>query len=63
VLSRLFRGKFLAYFKEAYEKGKLIFPGKIAGLKEKSAFKALLRNSTSRSGWSTAKPLLGVQKW
>jgi len=43
VLSRLFRGKFLAYLKEAYEKGKLIFPGKIAHLKDKSAFKALLR--------------------
>ncbi|MEW6669246.1 MAG: transposase [Thermodesulfobacteriota bacterium] len=44
VLSRLFRGKFLAYLKEAYEKGELVFPGKIAHLKERSAFKSLLRN-------------------
>jgi hypothetical protein len=43
VLSRLFRGKFLAYFKEAYEKGKLVFPGKVAHLKEKSAFNGLLK--------------------
>jgi hypothetical protein len=42
VLSRLFRGKFLAYFKEAYEKGRISFPGKIAHLKEESALKALL---------------------
>jgi hypothetical protein len=43
-LSRLFRGKFLAYFKEAYEKGKLAFPGEIALLKEKSAFKRLVKD-------------------
>lgn len=43
VLSRLFRGKFLAYLKEAYEKGKLAFPGKVAHLKDKSAFNVLLK--------------------
>jgi hypothetical protein len=43
VLSRLFRGKFLAYLKEAYKKGKLAFPGKIAHLKDKSAFNVLLK--------------------
>jgi hypothetical protein len=43
VLSRLFRGKFLAYLKEAYEKGELVFPGKVARLREKSAFKVLLK--------------------
>lgn len=42
VLALLFRGKFLAYLKEAYKKGRLVFPGKIAHLKEKSAFKVLL---------------------
>ena len=41
-MSRLFRGKFLAYLKEAHQKGKLVFPGKIAHLREKSAFKSLL---------------------
>ena len=44
VMSRLFRGKFLDYLKEAHEKGRLIFPGKIFHLQEKSAFKSLLRN-------------------
>jgi len=43
VLSRLFRGKFLAYLKEAHEKGKLVFPGKVAHLKDKSAFNVLLK--------------------
>lgn len=43
VLSRLFRGKFLAYLKKAYRNGKLVFPGKIAHLREESAFSALLR--------------------
>ena len=42
VLSRLFRGKFLAYLKEAREKGRLVFPGGIAHLKEDRAFKAML---------------------
>jgi hypothetical protein len=42
ILSRLFRGKFLAYFKKAYEKGQISFPGKIAHLKEESSLKTLL---------------------
>jgi hypothetical protein len=44
LLSRLFRGKFLAYLKEAREKGKLVFPGNIAPLKEDRAFKAMLHD-------------------
>jgi hypothetical protein len=42
VVSRLFRGKFLAYLKKAYEKNRISFPGKIAHLKEERALKALL---------------------
>ena len=42
VLSGLFRGKFLAYLKEAREKGSLVFPGNIAHLKEDRAFRTLL---------------------
>lgn len=42
ILSRLFRGKFLAYLKEAKEKGELIFPGAIAHLKDEHCFKAML---------------------
>jgi hypothetical protein len=44
VLSRLFRGKFLAYLKEVYQKGGMEFPGKIAPLKEETAFNALLKD-------------------
>lgn len=42
VLSRLFRGKFLAYLKKAYHKGQISFPGNIAHLKEEHELKALL---------------------
>jgi hypothetical protein len=42
VLSRLFRGKFLAYLSKAYESGELQFSGKIADLEAKTAFDELL---------------------
>ncbi len=42
VLSRLFRGKFLAFLRKAYDSGKLAFPGKIAHLEEKSSFQKML---------------------
>ncbi|HID30733.1 MAG TPA: IS91 family transposase, partial [Desulfobacterales bacterium] len=42
VLSRLFRGKFLAHLKEGRDKEDLSFPGNIAHLKEKGTFKAML---------------------
>ena len=42
ILSRLFRGKFLAYLREAHDSGKLLFPGKIAHLKGRPAFEALV---------------------
>jgi hypothetical protein len=42
VVSRLFRGKFLAYLKKAYTKGRICFPGNIAPLREESSFKALM---------------------
>ena len=42
VLSRLFRGKFLAYLRKAYDSGELQFSGKIADLEAKAAFDELL---------------------
>lgn len=42
VLSRVFRGKFLAYLKELRDKGRLSFPGNIASLKEHNTFDSLL---------------------
>jgi hypothetical protein len=59
VLSRLFRGKFLAYLKEAYEKGKLVFPGKIAPLKEKAPFNRLLKDLYAREWVVYCKPPFG----
>ena len=59
ALSRLFRGKFLAYLKEAYEKGKLVFPGKIAPLKEKAAFDRLLKDLYAREWVVYCKPPFG----
>jgi len=44
VLSRLFRGKFLFYLKEAYNAGDLIFPGKIEHLRKKKAFRGFLND-------------------
>ncbi len=44
VLSKLFKGKFLSYLKEAKENGKLIFPGHISHLKDNRSFKAMLSN-------------------
>ncbi|MBW2312530.1 MAG: IS91 family transposase [Deltaproteobacteria bacterium] len=56
VLSRLFRGKFLAYLKEARERGELVFPGTMVHLKEKSAFNALLKDLYDKEWVVYCKP-------
>jgi hypothetical protein len=43
VLSRMFRGKFLAYLKEAFEHGELQFHGKLTRLKDPRAFADYLK--------------------
>lgn len=43
VLSRVFRGKFIAGLKRAFQQGKLRFPGSVKRLAEKKAFYAFLR--------------------
>jgi hypothetical protein len=58
VLSRLFRGKFLAYLKKAYDKGRISFSGNIAPLKEESSFKALLKTLYSQEWNVYCKPPL-----
>lgn len=50
VLSRLFRGKFIACLKRSFEREKLIFPGAISGLQEKRAFDKLI-NRLYRKEW------------
>ena len=43
VLSRVFRGKFVAGLKEAFGQGKLVFPGSLQPLAQERAFYAFLR--------------------
>ena len=50
ALSRLFRGKFLAYLNDARQKGKLKFPGEIAHMQQDGSFKDLL-NDLYRQDW------------
>jgi hypothetical protein len=43
VLSRMFRGKFLDFLKQAFEKGKLQFHGKLTKLADPQAFRGFLQ--------------------
>jgi hypothetical protein len=43
VLSRVFRGKFVAGLKRAFQKRKLVFPGSLQPLAQDKAFRAFLR--------------------
>lgn len=59
VLSRLFRGKFLAYLRGALEQGRLKFHGELIKLQEDSQWKAFL-HGLSRIEWVVyAKPPFG----
>ncbi len=59
VLSRLFRGKFVAYLKAANEQGRLVFHGQSKHLAEGDHFASLL-NEVSRLEWVVyAKPPFG----
>jgi hypothetical protein len=50
VLSRVFRGKFIAGLKRAFKQNKLMFPGSVKRLADKKAFDAFLR-SLFRHDW------------
>ena len=50
VLSRVFRGKFLAGLRAAFERGRLRFPGKLAVLGDSEQFNRLL-SETVRTDW------------
>jgi hypothetical protein len=59
VLSRLFRGKFLAYLRDAIQHGRLKFQGKLAGLEDEVRRELLLR-SLKRTEWVVySKPPFG----
>lgn len=59
VLSRVFRGKFVAGLKRAFRKGKLLFPGSLKAISEEKTFHAFLR-PLFRQDWVVyAKPPFG----
>ena len=59
VLSRLFRGKFLAGLRAAYAAGRLAMHGRCAGLAEPSAFAALVTPLYGQEWVVYAKPPVG----
>jgi len=50
VLSRLFRGKYLAHLRQAFDQGQLTFPGKLAPLAAPECFQHLL-TTLARHDW------------
>ena len=59
VLSRVFRGKYLALLRTASDQGKLIFPGRLAALAEPDSFAAWLRPLYAKDWVVYAKPPFG----
>jgi len=59
VLSRVFRGKYLALLKTAFAQGKLAFPGRLARLVDADAFNAWLRPLYAKDWVVYAKPPFG----
>jgi hypothetical protein len=59
VLSRLFRGKLLAFLREAFAAGKLKFFGQLADLAEAARFHAWLRDASDTEWVVYAKPPFG----
>jgi hypothetical protein len=59
VLSRVFRGKFLAFLRAAFSKGKLQFHGRLATLGREPDFDALLNQNYGREWVVHTKPPFG----
>jgi hypothetical protein len=59
VLSRLFRGKYLALLRAAFDQGKLTFPGRWAALADGTAFTRWLRPLDAKDWGVYAKPPFG----
>src|SRR6202789_2140286 len=53
VLSRMFRGKLLAFLKQSYRHNQLHFSGILAALSQPHAFHSFCLPCATRSGWST----------
>jgi hypothetical protein len=62
VLSRVFRGKFIALLKRAHQRDRLVFPGSLQPLADRGAFERLLDQAV-RTDWVVyAKPPFGGPK-
>jgi len=59
VLSRLFRGKYLAMLRGAFDRGKLLFPSRLAPLANKVAFAGWLSSRYAQDWVVYAKPPFG----
>jgi Putative transposase/Transposase zinc-binding domain len=59
VLSRVFRGKFVAGLKRAFRKGELLFPGSLKALEGEKSFAAFLRKLFRQDWVVYAKPPFG----
>jgi hypothetical protein len=59
VLSRLFRGKLLAFLRQAYAADELIFPGRIVAWQRPAAFKLLLARLYGKEWVVYCKPPMG----
>jgi hypothetical protein len=59
VLSRVFRGKFVAGLKRAYKKGDLCLPGALKPLAQERMFRAFLRSLFGKDWVVYAKPPFG----
>jgi Putative transposase/Transposase zinc-binding domain len=59
VLSRLFRGKYLAMLRQAFDNGKLLFPGRLAPLASAAAFACWLSPLYAQDWVVYAKPPFG----
>jgi hypothetical protein len=59
VLSRVFRGKFVAGLKRAFRKGELLFPGSLKALEGERTFAAFLRKLFRKDWVVYAKPPFG----
>jgi len=60
VLSRLFRGKLLAFLRNAYQDDQLRFPGQIAPLGDTASFKTLVDNLYQKEWNVYCKPPFGT---
>jgi Putative transposase len=59
VLSRMFRGKLLAFLKQSYRRKQLCFPGTLAALSQPRAFHSLLHTLRRREWVVYSKPPFG----